>query len=97
GPFNIELFAGSPDDNNSLFFYDGAMSVLKPYIDSGKLVVRSQQMGSMKVGIMRWDSATAQSRMDNLLSAYYTKERLHAVLAPSDILSIGIISSLKGV
>ena len=45
GPFNIELFGGSPDDNNAFFFYDGAMSVLKPYIDSGKLVVRSKQMG----------------------------------------------------
>lgn len=97
GPFNIELFGGSPDDNNALFFYDGAMSVLKPYINSGKLVVRSQQMGINKVGILRWDSATAQSRMDNLLSAYYGKEKLHAVLAPADVLSIGIISSLKGV
>ncbi|MFX8692486.1 substrate-binding domain-containing protein, partial [Acinetobacter baumannii] len=37
GPFNIELFGGSPDDNNAYFFYDGAMSVLQPYIDSGKL------------------------------------------------------------
>ncbi len=43
GPFNIELFGGSPDDNNAYFFFDGAMSVLKPYIDSGKLVVRSNQ------------------------------------------------------
>ena len=28
GPFNIELFAGSPDDNNATFFFNGAMSVL---------------------------------------------------------------------
>ena len=97
GPFNLEVFAGSPDDNNSGFFYDGAMSVLKPYIDSGKLVVRSKQLGAMKVGILRWDGATAQARMDNLMSAFYGKEKLHAVLAPADILSIGIISSLKGV
>ncbi|KQV48860.1 sugar ABC transporter substrate-binding protein [Pelomonas sp. Root1217] len=95
GPFNLEVFAGSPDDNNSGFFYDGAMSVLKPYLDSGKLVVRSKQMGAMKVGILRWDTATAQARMDNLMSAYYGKEKLHAVLSPADILSIGIISSLK--
>ncbi|WP_369820640.1 multiple monosaccharide ABC transporter substrate-binding protein [Pelomonas sp. Root1217] len=96
GPFNIEVFAGSPDDNNSGFFYDGAMSVLKPYLDSGKLVIRSKQTGAMKVGILRWDGSAAQSRMDNLMSAFYTKERLHAVLAPADVLSIGIISSLKG-
>ena len=97
GPFNIELFAGSPDDNNSLFFYDGAMSVLKPYLDSGKLVVRSKQTGVAKVGTLRWDGSVAQARMDNLLSAYYGKDRLHAVLSPYDGISIGILSSAKGV
>lgn len=97
GPFNIELFGGSPDDNNAFFFYDGAMSVLKPYIDSGKLVVRSKQMGMEKVGTLRWDGAVAQARMDNLLSAFYTKDKVHAVLSPYDGLSIGILSSLKGV
>jgi putative multiple sugar transport system substrate-binding protein len=97
GPFNIELFGGSPDDNNAYFFYNGAMSVLQPYIDSGKLVVGSGQMGMDKVATLRWDGATAQARMDNLLSAYYGKKRVDAVLSPYDGLSIGIISSLKGV
>ncbi len=97
GPFNIELFGGSADDNNAFFFYNGAMSVLKPYIDSGKLKVGSGQMGMDKVATLRWDGAVAQARMDNLLSAYYTKARVDAVLSPYDGLSIGIISSLKGV
>ena len=97
GPFNIELFGGSPDDNNAFFFYDGAMSVFKPYIDSGKLVVRSKQMGMDKVGTLRWDGAVAQARMDNLLSAFYGNARVDAVLSPYDGLSIGILSSLKGV
>ncbi|KAF3998488.1 multiple monosaccharide ABC transporter substrate-binding protein [Glaciimonas immobilis] len=97
GPFNIELFGGSADDNNAFFFYNGAMSVLKPYIDSGKLVVRSKQLGMEKVSTLRWDGAVAQARMDNLLSAYYTNARVDAVLSPYDGLSIGIISSLKGV
>ena len=97
GPFNIELFGGSPDDNNAYFFYNGSMSVLQPYIDSGKLVVASRQMGMDKVSTLRWDGATAQSRMDNLLSAFYGKKRVDAVLSPYDGLSIGIISSLKGV
>lgn len=97
GPFNIELFGGSPDDNNAYFFYNGAMSVLKPYIDSGKLVVVSGQMGMDKVATLRWDGATAQARMDNLLSAYYGNKKLNAVLSPYDGISIGIISSLKGV
>lgn len=97
GPFNIELFGGSADDNNAHFFYNGAISVLKPYIDSGKLVVRSKQMGMDKVATLRWDGATAQARMDNLLSAYYGKNRIDAVLSPYDGISIGILSSLKGV
>ncbi|MGM4915992.1 multiple monosaccharide ABC transporter substrate-binding protein [Tardiphaga sp. 813_E8_N1_3] len=97
GPFNIELFGGSPDDNNAYFFYDGAMSVLKPYIDSSKLVVASGQTGMNKVSTLRWDGATAQARMDNLLSAFYTNKKLSAVLSPYDGLSIGILSSLKGV
>ena len=97
GPFNIELFGGSPDDTNAFYFYDGAMSVLQSYIDNGKLVVQSRQVGMDKVGTLRWDSAVAQARMDNLLSASYTDKRVDAILSPYDGLSRGIISSLRGV
>jgi len=95
GPFNIELFGGSPDDNNAFFFYNGAMSVLQPYIDSGKLVVQSKQAGMDKVGTLRWDGSVAQARMDNLLSAFYTDKKVDAVLSPYDGLSRGIIASLQ--
>jgi putative multiple sugar transport system substrate-binding protein len=97
GPFNIELFGGSADDTNAFYFYDGAMSVLQPYIDSGKLVVQSGQTGMDKVATLRWDGIVAQARMENLLSAYYTDKRVDAVLSPYDGLSIGILSALKGV
>ena len=98
GPFNIELFGGSPDDNNSYFFYDGAMSILQPYIDNGKLVVKSGQLGMEKVSTLRWDGATAQARMDNILTAHYADgSRVDAVLSPYDGISIGILSSLKAV
>jgi putative multiple sugar transport system substrate-binding protein len=96
-PWNVELFGGSPDDNNAYFFYDGAMSVLQPLIDSGRINVVSGQMGMDTVGTLRWDGAVAQARMDNLLSAHYTDTRVHGVLSPYDGLSIGILSSLKGV
>ncbi|MTH33501.1 substrate-binding domain-containing protein [Paracoccus limosus] len=96
-PWNVELFGGSPDDNNAFFFYDGAMSVLQPMIDSGAIAVPSGQMGMDKVGTLRWDPATAQSRMDNILSANYTDKHVNGVLSPYDGLSIGILSSLKGV
>ncbi|MCT7373515.1 multiple monosaccharide ABC transporter substrate-binding protein [Chelativorans salis] len=96
-PWNVELFGGSPDDNNAYFFYNGGMSVLQPLIDSGDIVVASGQEGMDTVGTLRWDGAVAQSRMDNLLSAHYTDKQVHGVLSPYDGLSIGILSSLKGV
>ncbi|MEX6506875.1 multiple monosaccharide ABC transporter substrate-binding protein [Jiella sp. M17.18] len=96
-PWNVELFGGSPDDNNAYFFYNGAMSVLQPMIDKGEIKIPSGQMGMDKVGTLRWDGSVAQSRMDNLLSAYYTDKKVNGVLSPYDGLSIGIISSLKGV
>ena len=97
GPYNIELFGGSPDDNNAFFFYNGAMSVLKPFIDSGKLVVRSKETTMDKIGTIRWDGAVAKARMDKLLPAYYSKDKIHAVLSPYDGISLGILTSLKGV
>ena len=96
-PWNVELFGGSPDDNNAFFFYDGAMSVLQPMIDAGDIAIKSGQTGMATVGTLRWDGAVAQARMDNLLSAHYSDARVHGVLSPYDGLSIGILSSLKGV
>ncbi len=96
-PWNVELFGGSPDDNNAYFFYNGAMSVLQPLIDSGDVAVPSGLTGMDKVGTLRWDGAVAQARMDNLLSANYTERQVHGVLSPYDGLSIGVLSSLKGV
>jgi putative multiple sugar transport system substrate-binding protein len=99
GPFNVELFGGSPDDTNAGYFYNGAMSVIQPYIDNKQIVIVSGQMGMDKVGTLRWLAATAQARMDNLLSAFYSDGKTHVdgVLSPYDGLSIGILSSLKGV
>ena len=97
GPFNVEIFAGSPDDNNATFFYNGAMDTLKPYLDSGQLVVKSGQTDFDTVAILRWDPATAQARMENLLTSTYADgARVAGVLSPYDGLSIGILSALKG-
>ncbi|MFF9216334.1 multiple monosaccharide ABC transporter substrate-binding protein [Streptomyces viridosporus] len=95
GPFNIELFAGSNDDNNTRYFFQGAMNVLKPYIDKKQLVVRSKQTELNQVTTLRWDGGTAQKRMDDILTSAYRSERVDAVLSPYDGISIGILSSLK--
>jgi putative multiple sugar transport system substrate-binding protein len=94
GPFTLEIFSGSPDDNASVPFYEGSMGVLKKYLDDGTLVVKSGQISLDVTGTLKWDSAIAQARMDNILGAYYTNTMLDAVLAAADCLSIGIISSL---
>ncbi|MDH2427336.1 multiple monosaccharide ABC transporter substrate-binding protein [Sphaerisporangium sp. TRM90804] len=96
GPLNVELFAGSPDDNNATFFFNGAMSVLKPYIDKGVLTVKSDQTEFKQVAILRWDPATAQKRMEDILTKTYTgSQKVDGVLSPYDGLSIGILSALK--
>ncbi|CAL9412823.1 Multiple sugar-binding periplasmic receptor ChvE [Streptomyces sp. enrichment culture] len=95
GPFNIELFAGSNDDNNTKYFFQGAMNVLKPYIDKKQLVVKSGQTQLNQVTTLRWDGGTAQKRMDDLLTSAYRSDRVDAVLSPYDGISIGILSALK--
>lgn len=95
GPFNIELFAGSPDDNNATFFFNGAMDVLQPYIDKGTLVVKSGQTDFTVVATQDWKLENAQARMEDLLTASYSDgSKVNAVLSPYDGLSRGIISAL---
>ncbi|MGY1828096.1 multiple monosaccharide ABC transporter substrate-binding protein [Blastococcus sp. SYSU DS0541] len=95
GPFNVELFAGSLDDNNATFFWEGAMSVLQPYIDDGTLVVKSGQTSIEQAAILRWQQETAQRRMEDLLtSAYNDGSVVDGVLSPYDGLSRGIITAL---
>ena len=93
GPLNVELFAGSPDDNNATFFWEGAMSVLQPLIDEGVLVVPSGQVDFEQAAILRWLPETAQERMENILTVIGDTQ-LDGVLSPYDGLSIGIISAL---
>jgi putative multiple sugar transport system substrate-binding protein len=96
GPFNIELFAGSLDDNNAFFFFNGAMDVLQPFIDDGTLVVKSGQTDIEQVAILRWQQETAQKRMEDLLTSTYNDgSQVNGVLSPYDGLSRGIITALQ--
>jgi len=95
GPFNVELFAGSPDDNNATFFFNGAMKTLQPYIDSKKLVVKSGETDFKTVATLRWLPENAQKRMEDLITKAYSSAKVNGVLSPYDGLSIGILSALK--
>ncbi|WP_144763081.1 multiple monosaccharide ABC transporter substrate-binding protein [Curtobacterium sp. 9128] len=97
GPFNIEVFAGSLDDNNASFFFNGAMKTLKPYIEDGTLTIQSGQDQLSQAATQQWDPATAKARMQNLIAKSYSGgTTLNGVLSPYDGMSIGIISALQG-
>ena len=94
-PWNVELFAGSADDNNAKFFFEGAMSVLQPKITDGTVKVVSGETEFNKVTTLRWDAGVAKKRMENLLTKSYSNKDVHGVLAPYDGISRGIIAALK--
>ena len=97
-PANIELFAGSPDDNNSIGFFQGAIDRMQPYFDSGVLQIPSGQRERTVVSTLRWDSAEAQRRMENLLSAYYSGDViLHGILSPFDPIGLACLEAAKAV
>mgnify|MGYP004651744869 FL=1 len=95
GPFNLEIITGDPGDNNVNFFYGGAMDVLQPYIDSGKLVVPSGQIAKEEVATANWATDAAQSRFENILSSNYADgTNLDAVLASNDSTALGVENAL---
>ncbi|MBL0884754.1 multiple monosaccharide ABC transporter substrate-binding protein [Myceligenerans indicum] len=102
GPFTLEPFAGSPDDNNAKFFFKGAWDVLSPYVEDGVLEVPSGKAPATvdewtSIGIQGWESAKAQSEMENRLNSFYEgDDKVDVVLSPNDSLALGIEQALEG-
>ncbi|MBE5914472.1 MAG: sugar ABC transporter substrate-binding protein [Pseudobutyrivibrio ruminis] len=92
--FTMEITAGDPGDNNAGFFYDGAMDLLKPYIDAGTLVVKSGQVDFAEVATPAWATETAQSRMETILSSNYANEDLDVCLCSNDSTALGVENAL---
>ncbi|MBQ7473133.1 MAG: substrate-binding domain-containing protein [Oscillospiraceae bacterium] len=96
GPYNIEFITGSPDDNNINYFFDGAISVLKPYMENGQLVCPSGQTEKLDVATPGWDTAKAQERFENILSSFYGDgTQLDVVLASNDSTARGVENALE--
>ncbi|WP_426998540.1 substrate-binding domain-containing protein [Pseudarthrobacter sp. N5] len=95
GPYNVELFAGSPDDANAKVFFDGAMKVLKPKIDDGTLKVLSGQKSFEQAVTQGWKAENAQRRADTLLTGSYSSASLDGVLSPNDTLARAVLTSVK--
>ena len=95
GPFNLEITAGDPGDNNAGYFYQGAVDVLKPYIDSGKLVVKSGQIAFDDVATPTWATETAQNRAENILSSFYADgSNVDVWLCSNDSTALGVENAL---
>lgn len=96
GPFVLEITAGDPGDNNALYFYSGAMDVLKPYIDAGKLVVTSGQTEFTQVATPTWKTDIAQQRANTILSSYYADgTEINAWLCSNDSTALGVTNALE--
>ncbi|MBE5911967.1 MAG: sugar ABC transporter substrate-binding protein [Pseudobutyrivibrio sp.] len=95
GPYNIELFGGGPADPNAPNFFTGAMSVLQPYIDDGTLTVVSGQTDFTECATVDWDNSKAQSRMDTLLSGFYSDKEIDGVLCPNDGIARACITACE--
>ena len=90
--YNLELMAGDPADNNAVFFYNGAMDVIRPYIESGRFVVPSGKISFEQIATPFWSTDVAFKNMQNTLASYYSGgKRLDAVLCSSDHLALGVL------
>ena len=95
GPFNLEITAGDPGDNNARYFYQGAIDVLQPYLDAGKLVVKSGQIAFSDVATPTWKTDVAQSRAATVLANYADGSNIDAWLCSNDSTALGVINALE--
>ena len=95
GPYNLEITAGSLDDNNTIFLFEGAMEILRPYIQSGQLVVKSGQVNLKQCAIPHWKEPIAKERMANILATHYSSSHLDVALCANDSTAIGVLDALR--
>ena len=95
GPFYIEITAGDPGDNNARYFYQGAIDVIMPYIESGKLVVKSGQVDFAEVATPTWATEVSQNRAENILSSFYADgSNVDVWLCSNDSTALGVANAL---
>ncbi|MBR0409039.1 MAG: sugar-binding protein [Clostridia bacterium] len=96
GPFALEITAGDPGDNNARYFYQGALDVLQPYLDAGKLTVKSGQIEFTDVATPTWKTEVAQTRADGILASYYSDgSSIDAWLCSNDSTALGVTNALE--
>lgn len=94
--FRLEILSGDENDLNSEFFYDGAMKILEPYIDGGRLVVTSGLKTLEETAVEDWKIDSAKENFTKVLdSAYNGGDRPDAILCANDTLAIGAVEALE--
>ena len=95
-PKTIELFMGSPDDNNAHMLYAGLMEQIQPLLDNGSLKCLSGQLDFESNNTLRWDQQTAMKRCEDLLTGYYADTTLDICATAYDGLAYGCMAALEG-
>ena len=90
----LEFLEGPETDINARDYFEGAMELLKKYIDNGSLVVKSGKKEYSQVKSGSWDIADGKIAMQDRLASYAAGERPDMVLAANDNLAQGAIEAL---
>ena len=90
----IEILEGPETDVNAKDYYEGAMELLKKYIDSGQLIVRSGKTEYSQVKADSWSVADGKKDMKDRLSSYGAGECPDMILAATDNQAQGAIEAL---
>jgi putative multiple sugar transport system substrate-binding protein len=90
----LEILEGPTSDVNATAYYEGAMELLKKYIDSGQLIVRSGKTEYSQVKADSWSVADGKKDMKDRLSSYGAGECPDMILAATDNQAQGAIEAL---
>ena len=96
GLYTMEITSGDPSDINGMLFYNGAMDVLKPYIDSGKLQIKSGQIDYDATATEGWSTDKAWGRAESIIGKFYSgSTTLDAWLCLNDSTALGVAKALE--
>ena len=92
----IEFLMGSPDDEASLFLFNGIMEGLEEYIEDGTLVCRSGKATFDEAGIMDANTASAMKQLTSVINEFYSVEKTPDIICTaSDLFALAAMDILE--
>ena len=87
---------GSPDDDASLFLFNGIMEVLQEYIDDGTLICRSGRVTFDETSIMDQNTDTAKKQLKSEIDEFYSLEKTPDIICTaSDDFALAALELLE--